>query len=192
MKFKLMIQSLSPLALLTIIRNFSFVTVDDVGERLSAEAFLHQNIIILFVMLICFLWIILAIWCFVQFKAFHFTDKESGYTVTSVYEDDAAGLNFFITLIIPLLLDDVGSIQGALTFLIIVAMLCALLARTNLFYANPVLALIGFRVYKFKFVDNSDFPQDCIGLCYGIMDENNSIEYKIITDSVLYVGRLGK
>ena len=192
MKFKLMIQSLSPLALLTIIRNFSFVTVDDVGERLSAEAFLHQNIIILFVMLICSLWIILAIWCFVQFKAFHFTDKESGYTVTSVHEDETAGLNFFITLIIPLLLDDVGSIQGALTFLIIVAMLCVLLARTNLFYANPVLALIGFRVYKFKFVDNSGFTQDCIGLCYGIMGENNSIEYKKITDSVLYVGRMDK
>ena len=76
--------------------------------------------------------------------------------------------------------------------LIIVAMLCVLLARTNLFYANPVLALIGFRVYKFKFVDNSDFPQDCIGLCYGIMGENNSIEYKKITDSLLYVGRMDK
>ncbi len=192
MKFRLMIQSLSPLALLTIIRNFSFVTVNDLGEKLSSEAFLYQNIIILFVMLICSLWIILAIWCFVQFKAFHFTDKESGYTVTSVHEDETAGLNFFITLIIPLLLDDVGNIQGALTFLIIVAMLCVLLARTNLFYANPVLALIGFRVYKFKFIDNSDFPRECIGLCYGIMGENNSIEYKKITDSVLYVGRMGK
>lgn len=187
-----MIQSLSPLALLTIIRNFSFVTVNDLGEKLSAEAFLHQNIVILFVILICSLWIISAIWCFVQFKAFHFTDKESGYTVTSVHEDETAGLHFFITLIIPLLLDDVGSIQGALTFLIIVAMLCVLLARTNLFYANPVLALIGFRVYKFKFVDNSGFTQDCVGLCYGIMGENNSIEYKRITDSVLYVGRMDK
>ena len=177
---------------MSIIRNFSFATVNDLGEKLSAEAFLRQNIIILFVMLICSLWIILAIWCFVQFKAFHFTDKESGYTVTSVHEDETAGLNFFITLIIPLLLDDVGSVQGALTFLIIVAMLCVLLARTNLFYANPVLALIGFRVYKFKFVDNSDFPQDCIGLCYGIMGENNSIEYKKITDSLLYVGRMDK
>ena len=192
MKVRLMIQSLSPLALLTIIRNFSFVTVNALGEKLHAKAFIHQNIILLFVMLICSLWIISAIWCFVQFKAFYFTDKESGYTVTSVHENETAGLDFFITLIIPLLLDDVGSIQGALTFLIVVAMLCALLARTNLFYANPVLALIGFRVYKFRFVDNSIFPQECVGLCYGIMDENNSIEFKKITDNVLYVGRRDK
>ena len=52
-------------------------------------------------------------------------------------------MNFFMTMIIPLLIDDVGTIQGAVTFLIIVVMMCALLSKTHLYYANPVLAILG-------------------------------------------------
>ena len=192
MKSRLMIQSLSPLALLTIIRNFSFITTDLAGNKLSAPMFIQENICLLLIMVFCLAWILSALWCFIQFKAFYFTDKETGYSVISVHEDEDAGLNFFITLIIPLLLDDVDSIQGALTFLIIVLMLCALLARTNLFYANPVLTLIGFRVYRFQFARNTNFTQECIGLCYGTIDEQSSIEYKKITDRVLYIRRMTK
>ncbi len=45
------------------------------------------------------------------------------------YKEDAI-LNFFLTLIIPLLVDDVGGIQGALTFVAIVILICLLLYRT--------------------------------------------------------------
>lgn len=40
-------------------------------------------------------------------------------------------MNFFMTMIIPLLIDDVGTIQGAVTFLIIVVMMCALLSNAD-------------------------------------------------------------
>ena len=43
MKFKLMVQSLSPLALLTIVSNFSFVTKNNGGGTLSTSAFFQQN-----------------------------------------------------------------------------------------------------------------------------------------------------
>ena len=51
---------------------------------------------------------------------FRWTDKKQGYQLSSFVEKEDASLNFFMTMIIPLLLDDVGTIQGAVTFLILI------------------------------------------------------------------------
>ena len=57
MRKKLMIQSLSPLALLTIVRNFSFVTRDETGTCLTSTMFWEYNKILLIVMAVCVIWI---------------------------------------------------------------------------------------------------------------------------------------
>lgn len=188
MKFKLMIQSLSPLALLTIIRNFSFVTTTCVGFTLGLKDFILENIILLIVLLFCLIWVILALVFFISFGAFKWNDKEGGYEICSVVEKEDAGLNFFITLIIPLLLDDVNTLQGALSSAIVVLLICILLYKTNLFYANPVLALLGYRVYEFSFKQNEKYgDKQLVGLCKGKLTENRSVEYKRITDKVIYI-----
>lgn len=191
MKTKLMVLSLSPLALLTIIRNFSFVSKDSDGNALGLNNFVSTNIILLIVLVTCLIWVVFAIVYFISFCAFKWSDKKSGYTIKSVVDKEDASLNFFLTLIIPLLVDDVASIQGALTFVSIVILICFLLYRTSLFYANPVLALLGYRVYTFNFVNNSDFGDKvCIGLSKGKIKDSVSIEYKKITKKVLYVRRM--
>ena len=47
---------------------------------------------------------------------FRWTDKKQGYQLSSFVEKEDASLNFFMTMIIPLLIDDVGTIQGAVTY----------------------------------------------------------------------------
>lgn len=188
MKFKLMIQSLSPLALLTIIRNFSFVTTTCDGLKLGLKDFIFENIVLLVVLLFCFIWVILALVFFISFGAFKWNNKQSGYEISSLVEKEDAGLNFFLTLIIPLLLDDVNTLQGALTFAIVVLLICILLYKTNLFYANPVLALLGYRVYEFSFKQNEEYgDKQYIGLCKGKLTKSGSIEFKQITDKVIYI-----
>lgn len=188
MKFKLMIQSLSPLALLTIIRNFSFVTTTSTNQKLSFNEFILENAILLFVMAFCLIWILMAFIFFISFGAFKWNDKQSGFEVCSVIENEDASLNFFLTLIIPLLLDDVNTIQGALTFLIIVLLICVLLYKTSLFYANPVLALLGYRIYEFSFKESEEYGnKKHIGLCRGYLNESQSIEFKEITNKVMYI-----
>ena len=74
----LMIQSLSPLALLTIIRNFSFTL--PVNEFLSLDemivAFIKDNRILIVVMILCPIWIIAAMFSYFSFSAFRWTDKK--------------------------------------------------------------------------------------------------------------------
>lgn len=139
-------------------------------------------------MAVCVIWIILAGWYYVIFMAFKFTDKKSGYTIKIIDEDEEASLNFFMTLIIPLLIDEVHSIQGALTLLIIIILMCILLFKTSLFYANPVLAIFGYSMYIFKLENNIECPKDeYIGLSRSKINNKCAIEYKKITDKVFYI-----
>lgn len=193
MKFKLMVQSLAPLALLTIISNFSFQTQDKAGHTFTSFEFVENNLILLCVMLLCALWLILALIYYFDFGVFRWAgkNKERGYEIKDVKEDKEASLNFFLTLIIPLLLDNISTIQGAITFIFILLIICVLLYRTNLFFANPILALLGYHLYEFSFKENKEFgDKKCLGLCKGKVSSEQSIEYKIISNNVLYIRRL--
>ena len=196
LKRKLMLQSLSPLALLTIIRNFSFKLPKGkiITQNELLNAFITENRILIIVMVVCFIWLIAAIASFFSFSVFRWTDKISGYEIHHIVEKEDASLNFFMTMIIPLLIDDVYTIQGALTFAIIVILMCALLERTNLFYANPVLALLGYRVYSFSFKSNKENGEDtCIGVVKGrLKNACSSVEFKPIMGNVFYVKEMTK
>ena len=191
LKYQLMLQSLSPLALLTIIRNFSFIqpnmATDNIFDYLSG--IFCENKILIVVMLLCTAWILGACISWLSFVSFKWVDKKRGYELIDIVEKEDASLNFFMTMIIPLLIDDVDTIQGAITFLIIVILMCALLGRTNLFYANPVLAILGYRVYEFTFKENLTYQKErCIGVCKGKISKSpKCFEYKPITDSVIYI-----
>lgn len=171
-----------------IIKNFSFSFTAQEGGILTFWEFVNENAVLLVVMLICLCWVIAALTFLVYFGAFRWRDKSSGYEIIDVEENKEASLNFFLTLIVPLLVDDVGTLQGAILFLCVFVMMCMLLYKTDLFYANPVLSLLGYRVYEFSFRQNSILPNEkYIGLCYGSLEESKSVEYKKITDKVLYV-----
>ena len=181
LKHKLMLQSLSPLAFLTIVRNFKFTPVSELAENQSYWGeFVRLNNVLIVVFLLCATWILAAIISFISFTAF--------------VEKEDASLNFFMTMIIPLLIDDVGTIQGAVTFLIIVVMMCALLSKTHLYYANPVLAILGYRVYEITFKSNPDFNNEiCLAVVKGRFLKNPStVEYKVINDTVLYMKEMNK
>lgn len=102
MKFKLMILSLSPLAFLTIIRNFLFVTKDSNNQGLNYKDFFKENLILIIVIFVCLIWIIAALIFYINFVAFKWNDKNGGYSVCNISENETASLNFFLTLIVPL------------------------------------------------------------------------------------------
>lgn len=195
LKHKLMLQSLRPLAFLTIVRNFKFTPVSELAENQSYWGeFVRLNNVLIVVFLLCATWILAAVISFISFTAFRWTDKKQGYQLSSFVEKEDASLNFFMTMIIPLLIDDVGTIQGAVTFLIIVVMMCALLSKTHLYYANPVLAILGYRVYEVTFKSNPDFNNEvCLAVVKGGFLKNPStVEYKVINDTVLYMKEMNK
>lgn len=73
LKHKLMLQSLSPLAFLTIVRNFKFTPVSELAENQSYWGeFVRLNNVLIVVFLLCATWILAAIISFISFTAFRF------------------------------------------------------------------------------------------------------------------------
>lgn len=187
MKTRLLIQSLSPLAFLTFVKNFPFTTIGNVGNNLSLLEYVMQNPVLSAVEGTCFLWIFLSAWYFIEFKAFTWADKKSGYEIKCVKDRDENSLNFFITIIVPLLINDAGTLNGALTLGLIVLFLCFLLYNTKLFYSNPVLTVLGYRFYEFQFKENSEIQGICVGISRNAVKDDSVIEYKQISDNVFYI-----
>lgn len=73
LKHKLMLQSLSPLAFLTIVRNFKFTPVSELAENQSYWGeFVRLNNVLIVVFLLCATWILAAIISFISFTALPF------------------------------------------------------------------------------------------------------------------------
>lgn len=72
------------------------------------------------------------------------------YRVESSEEDSDVNFDFFITLIIPLVMVDVSSIPIVLMYCFALMMIYALMYRSRKYYANPVLFIFGYKVYRVK------------------------------------------
>lgn len=57
-------------------------------------------------------------------------------------------LTFLTTYIIPLICFDLSQTRYAIDLLILLIIIGAIYVKTNMFYANPTLALLGYNVYK--------------------------------------------
>ena len=188
MKRKLMIQSLSPIALLTIIKNFSFVVESDAGEKLAKCTFIQANLPLLIVLVVCALWIVLSVLFLISFNVFKFADRKSGFSIAVIEKKDEDSLNFFLTLVLPLLIDDVNTWQGMTLFFVILLLTWVLLSSTKLFYANPILSMLGYRITEIAFIDNSEKGEKpYIAISRGEINEKHNVEYKDITEDVLFV-----
>jgi hypothetical protein len=88
------------------------------------------------------------------------------------YENDV-GLNYFVSFVLPLLLDDVDSFWN---FMVLVGLQCIifrLLIKSDLFYQNPVLTMLGYKTFKFR-----------LEYQYGIEEGLNERQYIGITKEV--------
>lgn len=56
-------------------------------------------------------------------------------------------MTFLTTYIIPLICFDLGSIRDSILLIVLLVLLGVLFIKTNLYYLNPSLALIGFNIY---------------------------------------------
>lgn len=186
MKIQLLMQSLSPLFLLTIIKNWRFST-ENQGKILTGIEFIEKNSILLCMLTVCFAWIIISFVFYCKFKLFAKSGKTGGYQVKSVKKDEETSLNFFITIILPLLVSDINEIQGALVFVLIIILICMLLYKTNLFFYNPVLSILGYHFYEFEFVENNLNTGKYIGISINRISDEMVCKYKAITDKVFYI-----
>ena len=187
MKTKLTILSLSPICLLTFIMNFKFDCLISDGQTPTVCEFILNNIFTIIILFICLLWCLISVFLLCYFKFFGSFGENGGFTINTVHEDKEAGINFFLTFILPLLIGDLNEWQNAVGFVLIFIIIFILLMKTDLFYANPILTICGYHVYKVIFNNNFNIRGECVAVTTKRITEKNTIEYKNITDEVIFI-----
>ena len=193
MKKNLIILSLSPLFFLTLIQNFPWDKLNSIYNNFFNMKVLLNHKCLIVGLSICLIWVLVSFVIYFKFKFFFKYGRDSGYTIHSIDEDKEAGLNFFLALILPMMANDIDKINKLITFILLVLIIVMLLAKTNLYYKNPILIIVGYKVYKFKFDNNPNMrKQEYIGISLSKSVGENSIEYKIIEDNVLIIREMGR
>ena len=103
-------------------------------------------------------------------------------TVSDISNENHEHLEFLTTYIMPLVFTDVDSKRTVLNLGLMIFVIGAIYVKTNRFYSNPSLAILGFRIYKANVHDRG--VKKCTVICRSVLKSTDNIKY-ISYDTIL-------
>lgn len=101
-------------------------------------------------------------------------------------------ITFLVTYIIPLLSFDVSNLRYLIVLSLLLLIIGAIYIKTNLFYANPTLALLGYHIYKitgWECINSAKkYYKDIIVITKTKIPPNGEVQLKLLSDNI-YFGR---
>ena len=201
MKRKLIMQSFAPLFFILVIKYFDCSLGNlmiSFGKRCMQEpgeavwkAVNHDMFLTVFFEVFCLVWIGVSIYgirAFTELQKYNFSSQ--GESLTEIQKISESGVTFFMTYVLPMAMDDLNTIKGLSVFVVLMVMLFVLMWKTNLYYQNPILTILGYEVFSFKFETTQveEFKNvECIGIRRGKVREKHSIKRQRISDNVFLV-----
>lgn len=203
-KRSLIVQSFAPLFLLLAIKYSHICTYYNLIGAFFNEikngfwetidlAIQHPSFWGVAVFVISIIWLAVTIVIAFGFKGIQNNNLISAgeQIIVSERETDG-GAVFLVTYVLPLLMDDINSWRSFLVFLVLLIMIVALLIHSKNFYNNPILALLRYKTYTFKFLNPADDIEDAekeyVAITHGKgISEEATIRRKYITDGVFLI-----
>ena len=144
---------------------------------------LSQNII----PTICLFGIIIG---FISYFDFKYVLKEATnmpFIIIKIENINCEHLTFLTTYIVPLVCFNFIEIRYQIVLVILIIVICAIYVKTDLFYANPTLALLGFKIYKIdgKFEDGT--REGIILISKENLSKDQRCDYIKLDDRIYYV-----
>lgn len=143
-KIELYFMSLSLLFFLLIIKSINIpIYIGPNWEFVGWEYLLYKNI----PTIICLICLLVSMLCKKRFLNSLKGNKDLPCTIEKIKNANYEYLTFLTTYIIPLICFDLGIIRDCLLLFVLLVLLGQLFIKTNLYYQNPSLALMGFNIY---------------------------------------------
>lgn len=98
--------------------------------------------------IICFSALIIGLFSFCDFWYKFQGTPELPFKITEIENIDYEHLTFLTTYIVPLVCFNFESLRYQIVLTILLFIIGVIYIRTDLFYANPTLAVLQFRIYK--------------------------------------------
>ena len=201
MKRMLIMQSFAPLFLILFVKYFNtklfylgaifMKTIKKTPKETWVKMIDHPLCITLFLEVFCFLWVLYSI-C--SIRGFAVSQRanfvSAGESLVEIEKISDSGVTFFMTYVLPMAMDDLDTLKGIIVFGILMIMLFVLMWKTNLYYQNPILTVLGYEVFSFKF-ETTQLAEyggkECIGITRGTVRNGQTVKRQKISDNVFLV-----
>lgn len=98
-------------------------------------------------------------------------------------------LSFLATYVIPLVCFPMKTDREIFVLFAVIVIIGCIFVKTNLYYTNPSLVLMGFNVYSVKCKNGGAFKNGIV-IVKGKLKANDTIKYMSLSDNVYFVRRV--
>lgn len=134
--------------------------------------------------------VVMIIYCIAIKSEFeHKLDGGSGDTlnITKCENQDYEYLSFLATYIIPFFGFSFNEIGRLLAYAVLLIVIGIIFIKTEKYYANPTLAVFGYRIYKVTLSDGNNEYKSVIAISREKLSSNISVKYKNLSENVFFV-----
>jgi hypothetical protein len=188
-KVGLYITSLWLLFLLLIILKIDIpITFSNNCTLIGFDELLKRNVI----PVVSFIFLVIGIVCHLRFDY-----RLKGTTPLQIKIKKIKNLNyenitFLVTCIIPLLNFDISDLRYLMFLFFLLLIIGIIYIKTDLFYANPTLALLGYNIYEMTGSRNIEIKKDTyehiVVITKNKISSNDEIQLLFLSDNI-YFGR---
>ena len=116
---------------------------------------------------------------------------ELSFKITEIENIDYEHLTFLTTYIIPLVCFQFDNPRYIIVFVILLLVIGSIYIRTDLFYANPTLAILQFRIYRVTGVfRNGEIRESRILICKQNLNKDDRVKYLKIDQRIYYASKI--
>lgn len=180
LKFRFYIMSLWLLFLLIFLLTIDVEGVFPAkGGYVGILEILKQNCLALSSLALCFLGMFFAFQINYGWKgAFN-----PPYEISSIKNENYEYLTFLTTYIIPLICIDLEKVRYVIVLAILLIIIGFIFIRMDLYYGNPTLALMGYRIYRAE-IQGFDMPDGVVIISKDKLYSNSFIKWIPISKNV--------
>lgn len=130
------------------------------------------------------------IYCLFAYIRFDFDLKganEIPFEVKKLENINYEHLTFLATYVVPLISFDFSSGRQVIVLTLLLVVMGIIYIKTDLFYANPSLALLGFHIYRSSGHFKNGEREGITLICRERLAENQKVSYIKLDDRIYYV-----
>ncbi|MBI5429436.1 MAG: hypothetical protein HY938_03135 [Nitrosomonadales bacterium] len=132
----------------------------------------------------------LLAYCFYAYKKFDFDLRGTTDIPFEIKKSEGINyehLTFLATYVVPLISFDFGSGRHMIVLGLLLVVMGAIYIKTDLFYANPSLALLGFHIYRADGDFKTGERNGIILVCRERIQAGQKVSYIKLDDRIYYV-----
>lgn len=144
-----------------------------------------------YVSIIALFFFLMGVISYSRFKYKLSGSQQNHIKIRKIESKDYEHLTFLSTYIIPLIAFDLTKTRYSIVLIVLLVAIGIMYIKTNMFYSNPTLALLGYKIYK---IDATFRTKDEVGIIIIARESvklDDRLSYRKIHDNIYYVRVLG-